>query len=91
MKEEYIKRYEKAAHAMQSAVQYEISSGKNTDATPKHLRVGINSSLTDSASLAKLLMAKGIITEEEYFKSLAEGMEQELASYQKKYPGITFV
>lgn len=45
-------------------------------------RAALASSATvDLASLAKLLIAKGLITELEYLQALAEGMEDELARF----------
>ena len=73
-------RYLAAAHAMQSGVAMEIELG-SAQATPKHLRVGVNSSLVNSSALGELLIAKGIITEGEYLEAMAAGMERE----QKKY------
>ena len=74
--------YEVAAHGMQSAVAYEMN--KNSGPTePKHLRVGVNSAMTDHAALAFLLIAKGLITEEEYLEALRLAMNHELARYQK--------
>ena len=73
-------RYNAAAHAMQSGVAYLMAS---TDAhTPKHLRVGVNTAHADLGSLARLLLSKGVITEEEYLTALAEGMEAEKARYE---------
>lgn len=80
--EEYRNRYHAAAHAMQTGVKIDQEGGSK-DGTPKHLRVGVNSAMVDSAALAKLLMDKGIITELEYARTLAEGMEAERARYEK--------
>lgn len=77
-------RYERAAHAMQSGVAREIGSGVSRETEPKHLRVGVNSALVDSAALAKLLIARGIITEREYIKAIADQMEEEAESYRKR-------
>lgn len=73
-------RYVRAAHAMQTGVATEM--GWNPKPTePKHLRVGVNSALVDSGSLAKLLIDKGLITEEEYVAAIADGMEHERDRY----------
>ena len=76
-------RYRDAVHAMQSGVAMEMQSGSN-DTTPKHLRVGVNSALVDSAALAELLIAKGVITEAEYLETIAAGMEREAAAYEQR-------
>lgn len=76
----FMARYEAAAHAMQSGVAIMLANGSK-DAEPKHLRVGINTAHADGGSLARLLIAKGIISEREYYEALVAGMEQERDSY----------
>jgi hypothetical protein len=76
-------RYEAAAHAMQSGVAMEMNYDTGpTD--PKHLRVGVNSALVDSSALAGLLIAKGVITEDEYLEAITAGMEREAEDYQAR-------
>jgi hypothetical protein len=75
-------RYLAAAHAMQSGVAAEMQHDPACTA-PKHLRVGVNSSLVNSSALAELLIAKGIITDAEYVEALAKGMECEQARYEQ--------
>ena len=76
-------RYHAAAHAMQSGVATEMNyNPKPTDA--KHLRVGVNSALVDSAALAELLISKGVIAEDEYLEAIATAMEREAKSYQDR-------
>lgn len=83
----YRERYESALHSMQTGVAMLMNyDGKET--SPKHLRVGVNSALIDSAALAKILIDKGIITEEEYYASLADFAEADAASYQEKLQGM---
>lgn len=82
-KEEYAARYAAAAHAMQSGVKSEMELGSR-DTEPKHLRVGVNSALVDSAALAALLIAKGVITEDEYLEAIAAGMEREVTTYETR-------
>lgn len=78
--EENKARYRAAAHAMQSGVEFNPDKSAQQ---PKHLRVGINVALRDFASLASLLIRKGLITEEELHAALADGMEQEAADHQR--------
>ena len=73
-------RYAAAMHAMQSGVAFDEAHGDDS-LKPKHLRVGINSCLVDSGALATLLIAKGVITEAEYFEALADGAEREKQRY----------
>jgi len=79
---EYKRRYLAAAHAMQWGVAMNMNY-ETGETTPKHLRVGINSSMVQTSALVSLLIKKGIITEEEWWLELAEFMEAEAASYQK--------
>lgn len=78
-----VARYHAALHAMQSGVAAEHSQGSN-DATPKHLRVGVNSALVNDAAIARLLIAKGVITLDEYEAALAAEMEVEQRSYEER-------
>jgi hypothetical protein len=80
---EDVDRYESAAHAMQTGVDLEHELGSK-DGSPKHLRVGINRGAVNIAALAKLLIAKGIITLDEYEKSAADEMERECERYTKR-------
>lgn len=79
-------RYLAAAHAMQTGVKYEMEAlgSANSATSPKHLRAGINSSLVAQAGLTKLLVDKGIITEEEYVKYQADAMEDEVKKYEAR-------
>jgi hypothetical protein len=87
-REQLVKRYTDAAHGMQTGVKVEMARDGHLDDTrlgavsPKHLRVGVNTAKVDQAALAGLLMAKGLITEEEYLTALAEGMEREHRRYE---------
>jgi hypothetical protein len=83
--------YENACHAMQTAVAFEMALPERKSATePKHLRVGINSAMSDHSALAYLLIKKGVITEEEYREELRLAMNNEVARYMSAYPKITF-
>jgi hypothetical protein len=75
-------RYLDALHAVQSAIalDIEISGLHDAGADPKHLRTGVNSCLVDSLAISRLLMAKGVFTESEYFAAIADAAEQEQRS-----------
>lgn len=76
-------RYLAAIHAMQSGVAYEMNYAKFASATePKHLRVGVNNALVQQTAIVKLMVAKGIITMDEWWKTLADEMEAEVARYE---------
>jgi hypothetical protein len=70
-------RYRAALHAMQSGIAMLTHyAPKLTE--PKHMRVGIDSALLTSEALVKLLIAKGMLTEAEYVKALADAHEAEV-------------
>ena len=77
------KRYLAAAHGMQTGVAYELEKDPSS-ATPKHLRVGINSAMVEFGALVKLLVDKGIITEAEFMRELADAMERERDAFEKR-------
>jgi hypothetical protein len=78
--EEATARYNAAAHAMQTAVAVKMQhDGKETE--PKHLRVGVNSALSNAGGLVTLLIDKGVITREEYYTAMADAMEREAVQY----------
>ena len=91
-------RYTNALHAVQSGVLalfLHENGPANTyhdkvigECSRKHLRVGVNSALLDSAAIARLLIAKGVFTEEEHAEALAELAEQEKALYEAKLSGL---
>lgn len=74
-------RYLELCHAMQSGVAMKMNYDP-METTPKHLRVGVNAAMADQAALAQLLMAKGVISEDEYYDALIASMEREVAMYQ---------
>lgn len=88
-------RYQRAAHAMQSGVAFEMNHDPKPT-SPKHLRVGVNSAMVDSAAIAGLLIEKGVFTLEEYEKAIANQMEAEAESYERRAiertgnPGLRF-
>lgn len=78
-------RYYRACHAMQTGVAQEMAQPERMTATePKHLRVGVNSAMVSQAALVRLLIAKGILTEEEYTKENADEMEREVERYEER-------
>jgi hypothetical protein len=80
---EDIKReYADLCHAMQSGVAMMMNYDPAATA-PKHLRTGLNSAMVDSGALAGLLIAKGLITEQEYFTALRDKMRAEVESYER--------
>lgn len=80
--EEERDRYLKAAHAMQSGVAAMMAINPNGATSPKHLRVGVNSAMTEQRALATLLIERGLFTAEEYAKAMADAMEAEVGTYE---------
>ena len=76
-------RYEIALHRMQSGVAFLLPRDPD-ETSPKHLRVGVNSAMVEHAALVRLLIAKGILTEEEFFRGLADAMEEEATRYEQR-------
>lgn len=84
-REEDVARYHAAAHAMQSGVAAEMGIADRAHATePKHLRVGVNSAMVNDRAIAELLIAKGVITEDEYVAAVADAMEAEAVDYEQR-------
>lgn len=80
--EELKVEYNDLCHAMQSGVKAKMDHIDPSDTTPKHLRTGVNSALVDSSALARLLMKKNIISEQEYYEAMVEGMREEVRRYE---------
>jgi hypothetical protein len=80
-------RYLSALHAMQSGVAAMMNID-SADTQPKHLRVGVNSALVSSGAIVKLLIDKGLFTEAEWMKALADEMENEVIDYMHKLSEI---
>lgn len=72
-----------AQHAMMTGVGY-MMQYDNAESDLKHIRTGINTALANCEVIAKILIDKGIITQEEYFKECADAMEKERDSYKTK-------
>jgi hypothetical protein len=85
--------YDNLMHAMQTGVKFLMEIVPTTvthgECSPKHLRVGVNSALIDSAAVATLCMRKGIFTEEEYTAALVEFATNDVKSYTKKLEQLT--
>lgn len=68
---------------MQSGVAFEQGFDPS-DGSPKHLRVGINAAMSDHGGLVRLLIEKGLISEDEYTKAIADEMEREKERYEAR-------
>lgn len=81
MSEEDRKRYAAATHAVQSGVAMKMNYDP-AETTPKHLRTGVNVMMSDLGAIADLLVKKGLITQDEYEKAIADNMEREKKDYE---------
>lgn len=82
-------QYLENMHAMQSAVMYKMQIDPK-DTEPKHLRVGINSSMIDTSALVYLLIEKGVFTREEWFEALVVLSQHEVDMYETAFAPIKF-
>jgi hypothetical protein len=76
-----IEEYNRLSHAMMTGVGYDLEYNRK-QAEPKHVRAGINSALVCISALTKLFMAKGLISELEYWQALNAEMAAEVARYE---------
>ena len=77
MSQNDIDRYTAAAHAVQSGVTSLLLVHPEL-AEDKHVRVGITSTQVTDAAVARLLIEKGIVTQDEYEHALAAEMDAEV-------------
>lgn len=89
MTDNLVARYERSIHSMQTGVKMELNRdlaehGANLEYFIKHLRVGNNARACDHAALVRILIAKGLFTEEEYCAALADEMDREVERYRQK-------
>lgn len=81
-KEEFANRNTQLRHAIQTGIEYERQwNPKFLD--PKHIRVGLDSNQCEVGAIVKLLIDKGLITEEEYFDYSIKFLEMEVARYEQ--------
>jgi hypothetical protein len=67
-------RYDRAVHCIQAGSKMVAARNGEHPQT----RTGINIAMRDHASIVELLVAKGVITSDEYMKALADGAEVEV-------------
>jgi transcription termination factor NusB len=82
------RRYEVAAHAVQAGVAMEMNDApphiSQSAVSPKMLRTGVNLAMVSHGALVRVLIAKGVFTEKEYFEELVKGVEAEKAAYEER-------
>lgn len=69
-------RYMAALHGVQTGIEYKRQYDRSF-VSEKHMRVGVDSAHVSQAALARVLIAKGMLTEEEYMEALAVEAERE--------------
>jgi hypothetical protein len=80
---DFIREYSRLGHAIQTGVMHEHELGSQ-DGTPKHLRTGLACVMADVGSLTRLLVAKGIITNDDYYTAILDGLRREVAIYESR-------
>jgi hypothetical protein len=76
-------RYMHHLHRMQAGVALQQGIDP-TDGAPKHLRVGINSAHISHAALVRVLVARGLISNDEYVEALIQQTQEEADSYEER-------
>lgn len=77
-------------HAVQTGCEYGVAgmhgdprhASQDQWAIQKRLRVGVNSAIISQGALVKLLVAKGVITELEYWESIVAEFRDAVAGYE---------
>lgn len=90
--QEFQRENVRLGHAIQSAVAFQMSLPNYHATQLKHVRTGLDTTKAEHGALARLLMKKGVITEEEYFDAMVEGYEMELqfqTDHARRLSGIT--
>ena len=95
--DEFLQRYRELGHAVQTGIKMKLefdlrkASGMTNDLFDvlKHIRVGVDTAKSDEGAVGRLLIEKGVFTEQEYFEAILKGLEAEVQSYEllleKKY------
>jgi hypothetical protein len=76
-------KYLALMHAVQSGVAAKMDYDYG-DTSLKHLRVGVNSAMIETAALAKLMLDRGLFTEEEYLDALIDRAQAEVEMYERE-------
>lgn len=80
--EDFSREYERLAHAVQSAIAFDYNKSLDAPDTVvrelKHIRTGLNCLMSDLGALGKLLVSKGVFSEQEYFHAILTNLAQEV-------------
>lgn len=80
--DEFIAEYARLGHAIQTGVAYAQERDPKL-IEPKHLRTGLDLVMSNVGSLGRLFIAKGLITEDEYYAAILEGLRAEVRRYEQ--------
>lgn len=80
---EFHEEYNRLAHAVQTGVMYVLERDPS-GASPKHLRTGVNTAKVELGALCKLLIDKGLVTQDEVFGYILDGLRDEIAMYERQ-------
>jgi hypothetical protein len=69
---------------MRRCVEEETAAGVVASTAAPNLRAGVNVALSDQAALAKLLVAKGVISEREYLEAVVQELLEALERYRAR-------
>lgn len=86
--DELAKELASLQHAVQSGVAMKIKYD-GLSIRPKQLRVGVNSALVFNAALVRLLVDKGVFTQEEYAEAAVQEMAEEVTRYENELTKLT--
>jgi hypothetical protein len=81
---EFLAEYTRLGHAIQTGVAMEMHEPSVHATEPKHLRTGLDCVMADLGSLTRLLVQKGVITEDEYFEAILDGLRREIEAYEAR-------
>ena len=91
-KEEFLHQDKALRHAIQTGVLYEQQHDQHAGFyrnNPtlanilKHIRTGLNCAMCEHATIVRLLVGKGFVTEAEYFEAALTTLREEVARYEK--------
>lgn len=83
--------YSMICHALKSGVElkHQLMREMSDQHNPEILKVSVTSALSDNAALAQLLISKGLITHEEYWRSIMLNMANEVIQYETDITEMT--
>lgn len=81
--QEFIAEYARLGHAIQSGVMMSLERDPSSG-SPKHLRVGVNTVKADLGALTRLLVDKGVISQDEAFGYILDGLREEVKMYERE-------